>query len=45
MFMLENKGGSNNTQVELAKLTVKRLKTLRHPNILTFLDSLEVDFI
>lgn len=28
--------------VDVAKSSVKRLKTLRHPNILTFLDSLEV---
>uniref|UniRef100_A0A2M4BCN2 N-terminal kinase-like protein n=1 Tax=Anopheles marajoara TaxID=58244 RepID=A0A2M4BCN2_9DIPT len=30
-------------KLELAKVAVKRLKTLRHPSILQFLDSLETD--
>ncbi|XP_058063107.1 N-terminal kinase-like protein [Anopheles bellator] len=35
----------NGTEIklELAKVAVKRLKTLRHPSILQFLDSLETD--
>lgn len=29
-------------QVKLAKSALKRLKTLRHPNVVTYVDSLEV---
>ena len=29
-------------QVETAKLALRRLKTLRHPNILRYIDALEV---
>lgn len=29
--------------MEVAKASVKRLKTLRHPSVLTYLDSLETD--
>ena len=42
VFILDAKVGSSDTQLELAKAHVKRLKTLRHPNVLTFIDSLEV---
>lgn len=42
IFILDAKTGGNNTQLEIAKSAVKRLKTLRHPNILTYIDSLEV---
>ncbi|XP_046688282.1 N-terminal kinase-like protein [Homalodisca vitripennis] len=34
---------SNEVQLELARSAVKRLKTLRHPSILTYLDSVESD--
>lgn len=34
---------SSDLQVQTAKAAAKRLKTLRHPNILTFLDSIETD--
>jgi len=30
------------TQVQVAKASLKRLKTLRHPNILNYVDGLEV---
>ncbi|XP_054264918.1 N-terminal kinase-like protein isoform X2 [Macrosteles quadrilineatus] len=34
---------SNEIQLELARSAVKRLKTLRHPSVLTYLDSIESD--
>lgn len=42
VFMYDIKSGSE-TQLEVAKGAVKRLKTLRHPSVLMFLDSLESD--
>lgn len=39
---MDVKTNANDSQVELAKQAIKRLKTLRHPNILTYIDSLEV---
>lgn len=42
VFVYEIKSGSE-AKLELAKASVKRLKTLRHPSILQFLDSLETD--
>ena len=42
VFILDAKAGASDTQLELAKSAVKRLKTLRHPNVLTYVDSLEV---
>lgn len=42
VFMYDIKTGSE-TQLDVAKAAVKRLKTLRHPSVLTFLDSLESD--
>ncbi|PSN48910.1 hypothetical protein C0J52_03481 [Blattella germanica] len=40
VFVFDIKNSSE-TQFEIAKTAVKRLKTLRHPSILTYLDSLE----
>lgn len=40
VFVFDVKNGSE-TQLDVAKTAVKRLKTLRHPSILTYLDSLE----
>ncbi|KAH1001252.1 hypothetical protein HUJ04_013487 [Dendroctonus ponderosae] len=40
VFVYDLKSGSD-AQLEVAKGAVKRLKTLRHPSVLTFLDSLE----
>lgn len=40
MFDVRN---SSETQFEVAKASLKRLKTLRHPSILAYLDSLESD--
>ncbi|XP_060536590.1 N-terminal kinase-like protein [Cylas formicarius] len=42
VFVYDIKTGSD-AQLELAKSAIKRLKTLRHPSVLTFLDSLETD--
>lgn len=42
IFVYDIKSGSE-TQLEVAKAAVKRLKTLKHPSILTYLDSLESD--
>ncbi|KAK9703189.1 Protein kinase domain [Popillia japonica] len=44
VFVLETKN-STDTQLDIAKAAVKRLKTLRHPSILTYLDSLESEKI
>ena len=41
IFRHELKAGSEDG-FEKAKVALKRLKTLRHPNILTFIDALEV---
>ncbi|XP_034250810.1 N-terminal kinase-like protein [Thrips palmi] len=42
VFMFDIKNGSE-TQLDVARSSVKRLKTLRHPSVLTYLDSLETD--
>uniref|UniRef100_A0A182MPZ9 N-terminal kinase-like protein n=1 Tax=Anopheles culicifacies TaxID=139723 RepID=A0A182MPZ9_9DIPT len=42
VFTYDIKNGSE-IKLELAKAALKRLKTLRHPSILQFLDSLETD--
>lgn len=42
VFMFDIKNSSE-TQLDVARSSVKRLKTLRHPSILTYLDSLETD--
>jgi len=45
-FPMEQNTGYDNVhlhkQVQVAKASFKRLKTLRHPNILTYVDGLEV---
>jgi len=41
IFILDTKTASP-AEVDAAKATVKRLKTLRHPSVLTFFDSVEV---
>ncbi|KAI9559706.1 hypothetical protein GHT06_013711 [Daphnia sinensis] len=43
VFILDAKTNGSDTQIELAKSALKRLKTLRHPNILTYVDSLETE--
>lgn len=40
MFAFDIKSSSE-IQLEIAKASVKRLKTLRHPSILTYIDSVE----
>ncbi|GLH15166.1 N-terminal kinase-like protein [Gryllus bimaculatus] len=42
VFVFDVRTGSE-TQFDIAKAAVKRLKTLRHPSILTYLDSLETE--
>lgn len=42
VFVYDIRSGSE-TKCELAKAALKRLKTLRHPSILQYLDSLETD--
>ncbi|KAJ8308508.1 hypothetical protein KUTeg_013382 [Tegillarca granosa] len=42
IFVFDVKGSSE-SQVQLAKAAFKRIKTLRHPNILTFVDGVETD--
>lgn len=42
VFRFEAKPGKEDV-IERPKLAVKRCKTLRHPNVLTFIDSLETD--
>lgn len=44
VFVFETKNTSD-AQLDIAKAAVKRLKTLRHPSILTYLDSLESEKI
>lgn len=44
VFVFDIRSGSE-TQLEVAKAAVKRLKTLRHPSILTYVDSYESDKI
>ena len=41
IFVFDVKGSSE-SQVQLAKTSFKKMKTLRHPNILPFLDGCEV---
>ena len=41
VFIFDIKG-STDVQLEVARAAVKRLKTLRHPSILTYIDSTEV---
>ncbi|XP_035226056.1 N-terminal kinase-like protein, partial [Stegodyphus dumicola] len=43
IFVFEVTGTETQALLDLAKSAVKRLKTLRHPSILTYLDSLETD--
>ncbi|KAK2145585.1 hypothetical protein LSH36_670g00043 [Paralvinella palmiformis] len=42
VFVFDVKNSSE-SQISVAKASMKRLKTLRHPNILTFIDGLESD--
>ncbi|XP_055586275.1 N-terminal kinase-like protein isoform X2 [Uranotaenia lowii] len=42
VFVYDIKNGSD-VKLDLAKAAIKRLKTLRHPSVLQFLDSLETD--
>jgi len=42
VFVYDIRNG-NETQLEICKNAVKRLKTLRHPSILTYLESYEVN--
>lgn len=44
IFVYEVKAGADE-QTQVAKAAFKRLKTLRHPNILAYIDGLEVPAI
>lgn len=44
VFVYDIKNGSD-TKLEIAKASIKRLKTLRHPSVLQFLDNYETDKI
>ena len=41
IFVFDVKNASE-SQIQLARGAFKRIKTLRHPNVLTFLDGIEV---
>ena len=41
IFVFDVKGSSE-SQMQLAKASFKKMKTLRHPNIMPFLDGYEV---
>jgi len=43
VFSCDTKTGASTTQLELAKGAIKRLKTLKHPSVLTYIDSVETD--
>jgi len=43
IFSCDSKDGASATQLEVARAAVKRLKTLRHPSVLTFLHSVETE--
>jgi len=43
IFSCDAKDGASATQLDVARAAVKRLKTLRHPSVLTFVQSVETD--
>ena len=43
IFVYDIKSAASDTKLEIAKTCVKKLKTLRHPSILQYLDSVETD--
>lgn len=43
VFSCDTKTGASTTQLEVAKGAIKRLKTLKHPSVLTYIDSIETD--
>jgi len=43
IFSCDTKDGASQTQLDIARAAVKRLKTLRHPSVLTYLHSVETD--
>jgi len=43
VFTCDVKDGASDTQLEVARTAVKKLKTLKHPSILTYISSLETD--
>lgn len=42
MFVYDIRSGSD-TKLEIARAAVKKLKTMRHPSVLQYLDSVETD--
>jgi len=45
IFSCDAKDGASSTQLDVARAAVKRLKTLRHPSVLTYIQSVETDKI
>ena len=43
MFTCDSKDGASQVQLDVARTAVKRLKTLKHPSVLTYLGSCETD--
>lgn len=43
VFSCDMKDGASQTQLDIARAAVKRLKTLRHPSVLTYVHSVETD--
>eukprot|EP00090_Calanus_glacialis_P001999 TRINITY_DN11500_c0_g1_i1.p1 TRINITY_DN11500_c0_g1~~TRINITY_DN11500_c0_g1_i1.p1 ORF type:complete len:779 (-),score=257.03 TRINITY_DN11500_c0_g1_i1:196-2532(-) len=43
IFSCDAKDGASATQLDVARAAVKRLKTLRHPSVLTFVQSVETE--
>jgi len=43
VFVCDSKDGASSTQLDVARAAVKRLKTLKHPSVLTYIGSVESD--
>ena len=43
VFTCDSKDGASQVQLDVARTAVKRLKTLKHPSVLTYLGSCETD--
>jgi len=43
VFTCDSKDGASDVQLDIARSAVKRLKTLKHPSILTYIASVETD--
>jgi len=43
VFVCDSKDGASSTQLDVARAAVKRLKTLKHPSVLTYIGSVETE--